>query len=44
MQALAVYAIARLDEGDKDHYNVDALLLRAVTVSLPVQFIMQAPG
>ncbi|KAK3196100.1 hypothetical protein K4F52_000968 [Lecanicillium sp. MT-2017a] len=32
MQALAVYAIVRLEEGDKDHYNVDALLLRAVTV------------
>ncbi len=37
MQALAVYVIVRLDEGDKDRYDVDGLLLRAVTVSWFIQ-------
>lgn len=36
MQALAIYVIMRLDEGDKDYNNFDMLLLQAVTVSSTV--------
>ena len=42
MQALAIYVIIRLGEGDTDLYNIDAVLLRAVTVSWLLQAIMCA--
>lgn len=35
MQALSIYIVIRLDEGETDHNNLDFLLLAAVTVGLP---------
>jgi hypothetical protein len=34
MQALSVYVLIRLDEGETEHNNVDHLLEKAVIVSL----------
>lgn len=32
MQALSIYILIRLDEGETDHNNLDSLLLATVTV------------
>ena len=41
MQALTVYILIRLDEGETDCNNFDFLLLAAVTVGLaPVSFLL----
>ena len=34
MQALSIYILIRLDEGETDHNNLDHLLLATVTVGL----------
>lgn len=34
MQALSIYIIIRLDEGETEYNNFDVLLLKAITVSL----------
>lgn len=34
MQALSIYILMRLDEGETDHNNFDSLLIAIVTVSL----------
>jgi hypothetical protein len=34
MQALSIYLLIRLDEGETDHNNIDSLLLAAVIVGL----------
>jgi hypothetical protein len=34
MQALAVYLILRLDEGETEHNGLDSLLAASVTVSI----------
>lgn len=33
MQALSAYLLARMEEGETDYNNVDALLVRAIIVS-----------
>lgn len=35
LQALSIYILIRLDEGETEHNNLDSLLLRTVTVSHP---------
>lgn len=41
MQAVCIYIILRLDEGETDHNNLDFLLLTTVTVSLaPACFLL----
>jgi len=41
MQALSIYIIIRLDEGETDHNNFDFLLLATVTVGLaPASFLL----
>ena len=41
MQALSIYILIRLDEGETDHNNFDSLLVTAVTVGLaPVSFLL----
>ena len=34
MQALAIYIIIRLDDGETEHNGFDSLLIAAVTVSI----------
>lgn len=33
MQALSIYVLMRVDEGETDHNNVDSLMVKAMTVS-----------
>lgn len=40
MQALSIYILIRLDEGETDHNDFDSLLLATVTVGLaPASFL-----
>lgn len=41
MQALSIYILIRLDEGETDHNNSDSLLLATVIVGLaPASFLL----
>jgi hypothetical protein len=42
MQALTIYILIRLDEGETDHNNFDSLVLTTVIVSL-ASFILLLP-
>ena len=40
MQALTIYILIRLDEGETDHNNFDSLLLTTVIVGLTPFYVL----